>query len=395
MTPFIPPPPPGLNYIAVIEPLLDLLLIDTILSSFLVPTLITLFYFSTSSSRRQLMFITNILAIACAIALAIINICNQTRAILAKPVSPAMDTALMFMTIFAPFCAEFVLVFRVVAVYPPRIISWPMRALVYAPVASLKTARVINIIIFIVQWVQQKEHLNSPLLRGQAAWSLPNIKLEWILQFVDMTFVSALFLARLRRSTRAQREAGLHCSTETATGTRRLSYRLRTLFWIAASNLVIPVLLIMVQLVYIFRDSNFLHGTYVFFINIYVQIIGVLLATIWGTSTRQTKAPVAHDTTTGGQSTIRWAPQRSNALVSGEHFVVDVELGGEAGHSPSLSSGHTHIDELLQDPEGRRRIQELIQQMERETEKNTVLGKESLVDSPNSSRIISLYGQPR
>ena len=210
MTPFIPPPPPGLNYIAVIEPLLDLLLIDTILSSFLVPTLITLFYFSTSSSRRQLVFVTNILAIACAIALAIINICNQvraatshsllearsllthleqTRAILAKPVSPAMDTALMFMTIFAPFCAEFVLVFRVVAVYPPRIISWPVRALVYAPVASLKTARVINIIIFIVQWVQQKEHLNSPLLRGQAAWSLPNIKLEWILQFVDMTCV--------------------------------------------------------------------------------------------------------------------------------------------------------------------------------------------------------------
>ncbi|KAH9900670.1 hypothetical protein C8Q73DRAFT_662259 [Cubamyces lactineus] len=386
MTSFIPPPPPGLNYIAVIEPLLNLLLIDTILSSFLVPTLIILFYFSTASSRRQPMFITIVLAIACAIALAIINICNQTRAILAKPVSPAMDTALMFMTIFAPFCAEFVLVFRVVAVYPPSTMSWPARILVYFPVASLKTARGINIIIFIVQWVHLKENLNSPLLRGQAAWGLPNIKLEWILQFLDMTFVSALFLARLRRGTRAHQEASIH-SSGTALGASRsqsFSYRLRTLFWIAASNLVIPVLLILVQLVYIFRDSSFLHGTYVFFINIYVQIIGVLLATIWSTRTRKSATAVANEANTRGLSTIHWA-QRSSALVSDSRFVVDVESGGAAIQSPSLASCRTYIDELrslvelIQDPEGRSRIQELIERMEREPEKQAELGREPSV----------------
>ncbi|KAI0323312.1 hypothetical protein GY45DRAFT_1264816 [Cubamyces sp. BRFM 1775] len=391
MTSFIPPPPPGLNYIAVIEPLLDLLLIDTILSSFLVPTLITLFYFSTSSSRRQPMFVMNILAIACAIALAIINICNQTRAILAKPVSPAMDTALLFMTIFAPFCAEFVLVFRVVAVHPPSIMSWPARILVYFPVASFKTARVVNIIIFIVQWVQRKQHLDNPLLRGQAAWSLPNIKIEWVLQFLDMTFVSALFLARLRRSTRAKREAGIHSSSEAATGA--FSSRLRTLFWIAASNLVIPVLLILVQLVYIFRDSNFLHGTYVFFINIYVQIIGVLLATIWSTGTRQNLGRTADgnaaDTGTGGHSSIRWAPQRSSALVTRDtQFAVDVELGGGTGRSSLLSSCSISVEELrslaevVQDPEGHNRIQELIKRMEKEPEKHADFGRETLVDSP-------------
>lgn len=62
--------------------------------------------------------------------------------------------------------------------------------------------------------------------------------------------------------------------------------RLRTLFWIATSNFVIPVMLNLVQLIYVFRDPEFLHGTYIFFVNNYVQIIGVLLATVWSSGTQ-------------------------------------------------------------------------------------------------------------
>ena len=40
------------------------------------------------------------------------------------------------------------------------------------------------------------------------------------------------------------------------------------------------------QLIFVFRDANFLLGSYVYIVNTYVQIIGVLLATIWCTGTR-------------------------------------------------------------------------------------------------------------
>ena len=45
------------------------------------------------------------------------------------------------------------------------------------------------------------------------------------------------------------------------------------------------MLLNLVQIIFVFRDPNFLDGTYVYTVNMYVQIIGVLLATVWCTST--------------------------------------------------------------------------------------------------------------
>ena len=52
------------------------------------------------------------------------------------------------------------------------------------------------------------------------------------------------------------------------------------------SNFVFPCLLNLVALIFMFRDPNFLNGTYVYTVSTYVQIIGVILATIWcnGTS---------------------------------------------------------------------------------------------------------------
>ncbi|KAI0655755.1 hypothetical protein C8Q70DRAFT_413386 [Cubamyces menziesii] len=288
MTVRIPPPPPGLNYVAAIEPSLSMLLLDTVLSSILVPILIILFYFSTPTTRWKPIFVMNIMAIALALALAAINMRIQTRAILANAVNPATTTALICMAISAPFFAELVLVLRVGAVYPPSTMSWPARLLVYFPIAALKTARVVNIIIFVLLWERQNadsEVQYNPLQPGgQAAWSLPNVKIEWFLQFFDMTFVSILFLERLHRSTRMKRKARLlDSSSGLSTGTSHTTFssRVRTLFWIAASNLVIPVLLIFVQLVYVFHDNNFLHGAYVYIVNIHLQIIGVLFATIW------------------------------------------------------------------------------------------------------------------
>ena len=57
--------------------------------------------------------------------------------------------------------------------------------------------------------------------------------------------------------------------------------RLRTLFWIALSNLVFPVIFDIAQLILIFRDSDFVDGSHVITANSYVAILGVLFSTIW------------------------------------------------------------------------------------------------------------------
>ena len=40
------------------------------------------------------------------------------------------------------------------------------------------------------------------------------------------------------------------------------------------------------QIIFIFRDRNFVHGTYITMVNNYVEIIGVLLATLWCSGTK-------------------------------------------------------------------------------------------------------------
>ena len=81
MTVLIPPPPPGLNYVAAIEPSLSMLLLDTVLSSILIPILIILFYFSTPTTRWKPIFVMNIMAIALALALAAINMRIQVSVV--------------------------------------------------------------------------------------------------------------------------------------------------------------------------------------------------------------------------------------------------------------------------------------------------------------------------
>ena len=64
----------AVNY--TVDPALNLLLIGTVWSSFLVPIAIALFFFSDSRMRRQPIFILNTCAIALGLAVGAINIHN-------------------------------------------------------------------------------------------------------------------------------------------------------------------------------------------------------------------------------------------------------------------------------------------------------------------------------
>ena len=60
--------------------------------------------------------------------------------------------------------------------------------------------------------------------------------------------------------------------------------RLNTLFWIAVSNFVFPVILNIVQLIFAYQDPDFSHGICIFLANNYVGAIGALFATVWCSS---------------------------------------------------------------------------------------------------------------
>ena len=56
---------------------------------------------------------------------------------------------------------------------------------------------------------------------------------------------------------------------------------LEALFWIAVSNFVIPVMLSIAQLVVMWISKDMITVALICIVNIYGEIIGVLLATIW------------------------------------------------------------------------------------------------------------------
>ena len=79
-----------------------------------------------------------------------------------------------------------ILLTRVVAVYPPQILSRPRVLLIYTPIVAFKIARVVNVVLFSI-------HVNNAVRKnplgaldaGPVAWSLPNANIEWFLQVFD------------------------------------------------------------------------------------------------------------------------------------------------------------------------------------------------------------------
>ena len=67
--------------------------------------------------------------------------------------------------------------------------------------------------------------------------------------------------------------------------------QLRALFWIAVSNFVFPIFFDIAQYILIFRDTaDYNVYMIVLITNIYVEIIGVLFATVWA-ATKHSESP--------------------------------------------------------------------------------------------------------
>ncbi|EJF58932.1 hypothetical protein DICSQDRAFT_128637 [Dichomitus squalens LYAD-421 SS1] len=275
--------------IVVIVPALQTLLIVIIFSSFLVPTTIALFVSSTPAHRRLPTFILNLCAIILGLAqgaiLSYLSITELTN----KTTNQRLISASIGLYVVLPICVQTILLFRIIAVYPPR--SLPIATCIglYGPAIAMKAARVANACYLIYSTQRGKEGVPKTVASQSAAiWTSPYAKSEWFLQLADDVFVSTLFLMRIQQGIKF---SGKHTSKKRYDGhSATVSYaaRLQTLFWIALSNFVFPVIFDIAQLVMILRDSNYIDGSRVVSVNTYVSILGVLFSTIWATGSLHT-----------------------------------------------------------------------------------------------------------
>ena len=91
---------------------------------------------------------------------------------------------MIFITI--PLFADTILLLRVIAVYPPRLLSKASIAAVYGPVSVIKVARLVNIVMFAVHWASQLgDNPTSIFQAGQDAWNSPFPKIEWMFMLFD------------------------------------------------------------------------------------------------------------------------------------------------------------------------------------------------------------------
>ncbi|KAF8993746.1 hypothetical protein BDZ89DRAFT_1030194 [Hymenopellis radicata] len=281
----IPPPPPGMNYLVVIRPSLNMVIIGAAWSSALVPLLIALFLFSTEKLRKTPTFILNVLSVLVGIAAGILNYYVEVHTIM-SPLQP-LDTryAIAFSTFMCliPILVETILVVRVLIVYPLHEMSYKAIAIVYIPIVLLKIGRLTDVLVFFITFYPTVANGTlNPIVLGKKSWNSPTAKVAWTLQMVDNGYSSALFLWRLRHGIS---QTG---RVESKNSSGKWSYisRVRSLFWIATSNFVFPFILSFVQLVFSFKDADYLHGTYIVICNAYINIIGVLFATVWSAGKR-------------------------------------------------------------------------------------------------------------
>ena len=187
---FPPPPPEGLNYIAAIRPSLNFILVLTPLGSVLVPLIITLYFFSTPNSRRHPVFILNILACCSGICEAAINAALEVKQIIypLQPVSPSLLTAVIAFATVSPLFIDSILLFRILAFYPPY--RTPKRILIgiFAFPLLVKCGRFTAVVMYLHSFTHSSGRLPSILLAAESTWPKnPYIITEWTLQMLDNT----------------------------------------------------------------------------------------------------------------------------------------------------------------------------------------------------------------
>jgi len=271
-----------------IRPAFPFLLIAAMFSAVLIPLLLMLFALSTSRSRRQPIFILNICTIVLGLILGALWIHTNTFQI-ESPLSEVNATEVFVLTVLSlclPLITEAILIFRVVIVYTPAYSSHRKIVQILAFPVVVKVARTVLTVMFLVRWRQAMSTQTFVTLldsiRQLNDW-IP--KATWILELMDNAFIAALFLWLLaaRGNLFGSKDAG-HVSGGGSLAAGSFANRLKTLFWIASTNLIFPLVFNVMKITIVCIGTNILLAATMWLADVYVGIIFTAFATIWSST---------------------------------------------------------------------------------------------------------------
>lgn len=191
---------------------------------------------------------------------------------------------------------ESILLIRLWAIYPFRTTPRRRFLAIFMPITLIKLARLASVVTYVVYLYNELKDDNQTLFwfRDMRRERLRNYTVEWFLQVADNATVSVLFLMKLNEA-RAFKSVVWGWSKRFFSSLvfpgRLMAIlsgsALEAFFWITISNFVIPAILSVIQLVVIWMSRDFMVVALICTVNIYVEIIGVLLATIWAVGSRR------------------------------------------------------------------------------------------------------------
>ncbi|KAI0365823.1 hypothetical protein BV20DRAFT_1056098 [Pilatotrama ljubarskyi] len=259
---------------------LSILLVGTVVSSFLIPISTALMYSTMPKSRGRPQYPMIFASLALGLGEGGLNVYNQVCAITRKPVLPAITTTYAFVHLFLPLLTGSVLLFRVRTEHPPRRLSWLRWVFLYGPIIVIKLARLVVLVAIAVSWTSNTQNLPGAVQGGLDALSAVNrlpTQVKWALQVADTLFTSVLFFTRLRRGQKTGRRASGCADTEV----QSFFARAKALFWNAVSSFVFPVLLNLVQFALVLVQNGVLQFPSISAANNQAGIIGMVFATVW------------------------------------------------------------------------------------------------------------------
>ncbi|PFH45385.1 hypothetical protein AMATHDRAFT_51682 [Amanita thiersii Skay4041] len=309
-------PPPGLNYLLVVQPTLGLMMAELVGTAILVPLLIILLFFSTKQLRRKQIFTLNVISILLGLSTGISSTLVLRQGIInpTKPLTSVQYALLGYSILIIPIFVESILLFRLLVVYPYHAIPLCIFLMIFIPLGYIKVARVVNISLFAGHIFSLTKAGLSPIVAIQVGWTKESVfaKTAWFLQVIDNTTCSCLFLYKLNIPKILTNLRTVSNENETFNG----SNTIRGIFWIAVSNFVFPVLLGIAQLIFVFHDPSFFHGIIMLVTNDYVSIVGVLLATVWSASGRWTDEHCPPAQRDCALSTIHFTIRNNNPITT-------------------------------------------------------------------------------
>ncbi|GJE92697.1 hypothetical protein PsYK624_088530 [Phanerochaete sordida] len=262
-------------------------IITMVFGSMLVPILVTLLWISTSTDRGQPIFILNVASILVGIGIATWSSYDSLYSILnpAMQVNKTANGVFAVVALLSPWIAELVLAYRLVAVFPPRRTPLWKLAAVFAYPVTIKCVRLGCMIAFWRVCFRETAHAANALVAAESLdWGkYPYSRAELFLQIFDNAYLSTVFIWKLNRS--GQLFGQKHIQRVSLGAGVSFATRLKTLFWIAIGNFVIPVIFNIAIVIDIFVDPNYvLHASSLLLTDYYVSIIGVVFATVWSVS---------------------------------------------------------------------------------------------------------------